>query len=80
MKYIIEIEDEPFDTQNQLYRAKGFSSLVFSKIDLERLTKYHPTGIGIGDNMIEINKNLGSIADSLSGIKYILNNSNKTIL
>ena len=78
MKYIIEIEDEPFDTQNRLYRAKGFSSLVFNWIDLERLTKYNPTGIG--DNMIEINKNLRSIADSLSGIKYILNNSNKTIL
>ena len=78
MKYIIEIEDKPFDVQCQLYRAKGFSNLVFNRIDLERLTKYNPTGIG--DNMIEIGRQLNSIADSLSGIKIILNNSNRSIL
>ena len=46
-KYIIEIEDEPFgrnDDPNiphgmdELYRAKGFNSLVFDQVGLDKLT------------------------------------------
>ena len=43
-KYIIEIEDEPFVRKSALYgeeavyRAKGFKSLVFDKVGLEKLT------------------------------------------
>jgi hypothetical protein len=47
MKYIIEIEDEPFGRNDdpviphgmdELWRAKGFRSLVFDKNGLEKLT------------------------------------------
>lgn len=47
MKYIIEIEDEPFGRNDdpviphgmdELYRAKGFNSLVFDKNGLDKLT------------------------------------------
>lgn len=43
-KYIIEIEDEPFARKSALhgeeavYRAKGFKSLVFDKVGLDKLT------------------------------------------
>ena len=43
-KYIIEIEDEPFVRQSALfgekglYRAKGFNSLVFDQVGLDKLT------------------------------------------
>ncbi|MBP5281069.1 MAG: hypothetical protein J6Z22_01070, partial [Lachnospiraceae bacterium] len=46
MKYIIEIEDEPFGRNDdpviphgmdELYRAKGFNSLVFDKNGLDKL-------------------------------------------
>lgn len=47
MKYIIEIEEEPFTPEqsipyqgNELYRAKGFNSLVFDKNGLEKLETY----------------------------------------
>ena len=45
-KYIIEIEDEPFNRQlclngeEALYRAKGFKSLVFDKNGLEKLKPF----------------------------------------
>lgn len=42
MKYIIDIEDIPFIRDESLYRAKGFKSLVFDKIGLEKLTPYKP--------------------------------------
>ena len=44
MKYIIEIEEEPFWRQSALYgeksmyRAKGFNSLVFDQFGLDKLT------------------------------------------
>ena len=44
MKYIIEIEDEPFVRlsalfgEEGLYRAKGFNSLVFDQVGLDKLT------------------------------------------
>ena len=44
MKYIIEIEDEPFVRlsalfgEEGLYRAKGFNSLVFDQFGLDKLT------------------------------------------
>ena len=49
MKYIIEIEDEPFGRNDdpviphgmdELWRAKGFKSLVFDKAGLSKLTPY----------------------------------------
>lgn len=49
MKYIIEIENEPFGRNDdpffphgmdELYRAKGFKSLVFDKNGLDKLTPY----------------------------------------
>ena len=49
MKYIIEIEDEPFGRNDdpliphgmdELYRAKGFRSLVFDENGLNKLTPY----------------------------------------
>ena len=42
MKYIIEFEDAPFlnDSGEELYRAKGFKSLVFDAYGLSRLTPY----------------------------------------
>lgn len=49
MKYIIEIENEPFGRNDdpviphgmdELYRAKGFKSLVFDKNGLNKLTPY----------------------------------------
>ncbi len=48
-KYIIEIEDEPFGRNDdpviphgmdELYRAKGFNSLVFDENGLEKLTSF----------------------------------------
>ena len=48
MKYIIEIEDEPLVRKSALhgedavYRAVGFKSLVFDKVELEKLTPYCP--------------------------------------
>ena len=43
MKYILEIEDEPFiqekkENKNQLWKSKIFDSLVFDAAGLERLT------------------------------------------
>ena len=47
MKYIIEIEDEPFERNDdpviphgmdELYKAKGFNSLVFDENGLDKLT------------------------------------------
>lgn len=44
MKYVIEIEDEPFVRlsalfgEEGLYRAKGFKSLVFDQFGLDKLT------------------------------------------
>lgn len=42
MKYILETEDKPLQDNNgkKLYRAKGFSALVFDDEDLKRLTPY----------------------------------------
>ena len=49
MKYIIEIENEPFGRNDdpffyhgmdELYRAKGFKSLVFDQYGLDKLTPY----------------------------------------
>lgn len=49
MKYIIEIEDEPFGRNDdpviphgmdELWRARGFNSLVFDKEGLRRLEPY----------------------------------------
>ena len=46
MKYIIDIEDEPFVRKSclygeeALYRAKGFKSLVFDQTGLDKLTPY----------------------------------------
>ena len=48
MKYIIDIEDEPFVRKSCLhgeeahYRAKGFKSLVFDSIGLEKLVPVVP--------------------------------------
>lgn len=42
MKYIIEIENEPFVRDEKLYRAKGFKSLVFDQIGLDKLMPYKP--------------------------------------
>ena len=45
-KYIIELEDVPFTknmgwgTNEQLYRVKGFNSLVFGETGLSKLTPY----------------------------------------
>lgn len=41
MKYIIEIEDEPFERgSKKLYRTSGFNSLVFDAEGLKRLKPY----------------------------------------
>lgn len=46
MKYIIELEDEPmvantfFQEADELWKAKGFNSLVFDKYGLYKLTPY----------------------------------------
>lgn len=41
MKYIIEIEDEPFERgSKKLYRTSGFNSLVFDAEGLRRLKPY----------------------------------------
>ena len=41
MKYIIEIEDEPFERgSTKLYRTSGFNSLVFDAEGLRRLKPY----------------------------------------
>ena len=45
MKYIIEIEDAPFESEGsetELYKATEFNSLVFDKIGLDKLTPYVP--------------------------------------
>ena len=66
MKYIIEIEDEPFgrnDDPNiphgmdELWRAKGFRSLTFDKVGLSKLTPYvEPEDeIKVGDELIYCN-------------------------
>ena len=44
MKYIIEIEDEPFVMGKEtVYRAKGFKTLVFDKTGLDKLKPYDET-------------------------------------
>lgn len=46
MKYIIELEDEPMiansfhQEADELWKAKGFNSLVFDKCGLDKLTPY----------------------------------------
>lgn len=52
MKYIIELEDTPF---NGLYKAKGFNSLVFDKNGLKKLkpaqeefAQHHNAGYALG--------------------------------
>lgn len=47
MKYIIEIEDQPFvqhcflNGESAVYRAKGFKSLVFDECGLEKLKPFN---------------------------------------
>ena len=43
MRYIIEIEEEPYVRrgENALYRAKGFNSLVFDQVGLDKLTPFN---------------------------------------
>ena len=43
MKYIIEIEEEPFESpgsEQRLWKSTEFNSLVFDKTGLEKLTPY----------------------------------------
>ena len=46
MKYIIEIEDQPFvqhcflNGESALYRAKGFKSLVFDEYGIDKLKEF----------------------------------------
>lgn len=51
MKYIIEIEDEPFtkDGNAELFRVKGFNSLVFDRFGIEKLTPYEEKESEQGD-------------------------------
>lgn len=59
MKYIIELEDKPFISEHgeELYRAKGFKSLVFDQsgmtryecaVNIDCLSLYPMCGIGFG--------------------------------
>ena len=69
MKYVIEIDDEPFARKSALYgeealyRANGFRSLVFDETGLKKLTplteymsKYKPENevFHVGDEVINI--------------------------
>lgn len=66
MKYIIEIENEPFGRNDdpffphgmdELYRAKGFKSLVFDQDGLDKLTPYtEPDRQDIEDEVWEFAK------------------------
>lgn len=66
MKYIIEIENEPFVRNNdtffsrgmdKLYKAKGFKSLVFDQDGLDKLTPYtEPDRKAIEDEVWEFAK------------------------
>ena len=52
MKYIIEIEDEPFVKDGKkLYKCKSFNSLVFDTIGLSILEPYKEEEINIGDEV-----------------------------
>jgi len=52
MKYIIEIEDEPFVKDGKkLYKCKSFNSLVFDTIGLGVLEPYKEEEINIGDEV-----------------------------
>ena len=52
MKYIIEIEDEPFVKDGRkLYKCKHFNSLVFDTIGLGILEPYYDKEICIGDEV-----------------------------
>lgn len=72
MKYIIEIENEPFGRNDdpffphgmdELYRAKGFKSLVFDQNGLDKLTPYtEPDREAIENEVWEFVKTLGSIS------------------
>ena len=41
MKYVLELEDKPFVSESgeELYRAKGFKSLVFDKNGIDKLER-----------------------------------------
>lgn len=50
MKYIIEINDEPFKNEslwgdNELYQAVGFNSLVFDRNGLDKLVPYDESAV-----------------------------------
>lgn len=84
MKYIIEIENEPFGRNDdpviphgmdELYRAKGFKSLVFDKNGLDKLTPYtEPDRKVIEDEVWKLAANIHgmSIQDKMSCFGFSL--------
>lgn len=77
MKYIIEIEDEPFGRNDdpviphgmdELYRAKGFRSLVFDEVGLSKLTPYVEP-----DPAVEYQSYAKGLDEGWRGAAYIAN-------
>lgn len=84
MKYIIEIENNPFGRNDdpviphgmdELYRAKGFKSLVFDKNGLDKLIPYtEPDRKAIEDEVWKLADNIHgmSIQDKMSCFGFSL--------
>ena len=82
MKYIIEIEDEPFGRNDdpvishgmdELYRAKGFRSLVFDSVGLKKLKPYVDPQVIIDVPAVEHQSYENGLADGWKGAAYIAN-------
>lgn len=60
MKYIIDIEDKPFESDGgeKLYRAKRFKSLVFDQRGLDKLQKINEQELeeefSVGDEVVDM--------------------------
>ena len=90
MKYIIEIEDEPFVRQSALhgeegvYRAKGFNNLFFDKTMLDKL-KPQPTVVNYiawqeNQNEIRVGDEVTVNTTKITGIVFGINKYSVTVI
>lgn len=77
-KYIIELEDEPLvynetTEKAELWRVKGFKSLVFDNFGLEKLTPYNEESsliFKVGDEVEQITSNRIGIITKVDDHKF----------
>ena len=77
-KYIIELEDEPLvynetTEKAELWRVKGFKSLVFDNVGLEKLTPYNEESsliFKVGDEIEQITSNRIGIITKVDDHKF----------